>query len=790
MKIFSQKILLNFILWFLLSFGIAISTFHVLAATSNAPIVFNYSISGNSGDVIGLQGTKFSSNPQVFLSWLSSQEIKLAVVNKGNNYVAAQIPESMASGVLKIRVFNGTDYSSVVYLNRAKGTSFDTPEIAPGGKFRIFGRNLLLSGETPTVRFVNPTTAASLDAKVTTTNSDAYVLNVTAPAEITPGVSYDVYVSNGSGGVATETKVDTTILGRKGGNDKWKLDVAWTADYDFYNNVYNVKTDSRLSIHAAGDGVNDDQSAIQNAIDVATKAGGGVVFLPAGTYKLALATNKVGIAMATKVVIQGEGRDNTFIKYGYGQYPSSAGYVMIWPDGTSVAGIADLTIQNVNEQGRWDNTMLAGKVSEIFMQRIKLDMNSADSIYMGNMQKLAIENSIFNQTFNAKNHGPWILDGNEYLVIRGNTVTHSSGAYSVNNVSHGVIENNHFTRDGAYKTKFDVRNLNLNFATDIAILNNTFDVINGPIDINNDGETILSEGGGALRPDENIGTVSSAGTRTLQDSSKNWNSSSFSSKAIVAIVSGRGTGQWRKIVGVADNNIFKLDRPWDIVPEQNDHYITFAWSAANWIVKGNTLTDNPRGILLYNASSRDIAIVDNTLKNNGGIYLRTVQQVASDGNNGQNTAIFNVQILNNNVSNNSGLRGAFIGNISAHVSKETTFGVGVFGLEVRGNTLTAHTPNTQPNPAVDEVIFEGYNNIVRYQYTYAAPFKETEQPAILGAIFQSNQANNCDDTYQLSTGAYRTTIWKSLTNNTKELIKDDVFNSGASRASTGTVVKP
>ena len=281
---------------------------------------------------------------------------------------------------------------------------------------------------------------------------------------------------------------------------------------------------------------------------VAAKAGGGVVHLPTGVYKLALTTNPVGITMAPRVVLEGEGQNNTIINYGYGTYPSSGGYVLEWPNGISVAGIADLTLHNVNEQGHWYNTMdNYGKVSELFIQRIKLDMSSADAIYMQGMEKLLIENSVFTQTFNAQHRGPWELNGNVHFVIRGNSVTHATGWYGINNASDGVIENNHFTRNGGYTAVPNTRNLNLNFSINIELLNNTFDVVNGPVASMNDGETILSEGGGAMRLDESLGVVSSAGGQALQNASKNWNSATFSGKAIVAIVSGNGTGQWRQI---------------------------------------------------------------------------------------------------------------------------------------------------------------------------------------------------------------------------------------------------
>jgi hypothetical protein len=60
------------------------------------------------------------------------------------------------------------------------------------------------------------------------------------------------------------------------------------------NYYYNVKT-----YGAVGDGVNDDTSAIQSAIDAAESVGGGTIFLPDGTYKitstLTITSDDVGI---------------------------------------------------------------------------------------------------------------------------------------------------------------------------------------------------------------------------------------------------------------------------------------------------------------------------------------------------------------------------------------------------------------------------------------------------------------------------------------------------------------
>ena len=60
---------------------------------------------------------------------------------------------------------------------------------------------------------------------------------------------------------------------------------------------------------AKGDGSSDDTSAIQSTIAAASKAGGGRVLLPAGTYAI------TGITLAAGVDLEGEGRDNTILRF-------------------------------------------------------------------------------------------------------------------------------------------------------------------------------------------------------------------------------------------------------------------------------------------------------------------------------------------------------------------------------------------------------------------------------------------------------------------------------------------
>ena len=66
---------------------------------------------------------------------------------------------------------------------------------------------------------------------------------------------------------------------------------------------------------ATGNDDSEDSAALQKALDAAGQAGGGIVYLPAGTYYLAN-----GLAIPERVVLRGAGRDMTLLKVLKDQY--------------------------------------------------------------------------------------------------------------------------------------------------------------------------------------------------------------------------------------------------------------------------------------------------------------------------------------------------------------------------------------------------------------------------------------------------------------------------------------
>ncbi|MEM7384654.1 MAG: glycosyl hydrolase family 28-related protein, partial [Verrucomicrobiota bacterium] len=67
--------------------------------------------------------------------------------------------------------------------------------------------------------------------------------------------------------------------------------------------------------NAAGDGIADDTEAIQKALDSAGESGGGVVYLPPGTYRLTIPSNRdyALVINHNNLVLRGAGPDKTFL---------------------------------------------------------------------------------------------------------------------------------------------------------------------------------------------------------------------------------------------------------------------------------------------------------------------------------------------------------------------------------------------------------------------------------------------------------------------------------------------
>lgn len=732
------------------------------ASGSNPPIVFNATASGRAGNVITLQGANFGGSPQVYFD--GAPGTLLPIVNQvGTTWLAVQLPTS-APAALVLRVANGTGISARVLLNAARPDHLDTLQLTPGASFRVFGRNLMLAGSTPSL------TINGAPATIDATHSDEYMLTATAPATLGASSAATIVVDNGNGsGPATLDRTVQTLA--TGSGDPFGLGVGWAAGFSaFANSFVDVASDPRLSQHTVCNGSTDDSGAINGAIALAASSGGGVVRLPAGNCRL------IGrINLASNVVVQGAGMSSTQLVY-------DSNYAFAGQN-IDLAGLRNLTLTN---SGAAVEGPLLKNSTRVFLQNVSIQLNVSRQMYLSGNQNIAIENCSFVQTGGISDQGPYTLNASSGLVFQGNATQWVVGAPDFSQVHDAFIAGNHHTRDGRAQSETGVVHaMVLGFAYRVAVVGNTFDVAYGPITnkARNDGEAILTEGGGASRT-ENLGSVASAGPSTLTDPNNTIHVDPFGTGVIpedygVAIVGGTGAGQMRHVTAYAQSTL-TVDRAWDVVPDSSSKYATFVFGLEKSLIRANSFSQNPRGIWLYQTAIRDVDVVGNTISEGGGIYLRAYQNLSAK----YFMPIYNVLVAGNTVGNSTGLWMSYVNSVFVN-SDAQDFGIANLGVEFRSNQLTANQPNVYSS-VEDYAGTEGYTAIMRVE-NYSG-YQTSVLPRVLGTIIANNTCIHCDVAVRIGTGDGGTTILNTSLINTTTAVSDTASTSSPEK-STGTVVR-
>jgi len=763
--------------------GFAAASLALLAtAATAAPVILNSSSIAGSGDIIAIQGSGFGTTPTVWCTTNGGAAAQLSVLNSGNGVVQFALPSPL--GLYGVYVMNGATASNTVYPNQANPMHFDTDQVTSGGTFRIFGRNLYLGSGSPRVDFVSG--ANSYTATVNT-GPKYNTLSVTAPAGMPVG-TYSVYVSNGFGTWTTARALcQQSMIVRASGPDTFSLGVPWSADLTFGSNIYNVKTDSRLTLHAVGDGVTNDEPAVQAAIDTAAAAGGGVVYMPAGNYKLVQAAAGGPLFFFngptySKVVVQGAGQGVTNVTYGYGT-PLSRMYIAFWWQ-CGQSGLCDMSISNLNQGGAWTRSGTFGTggpnggaidVNEIFLARCNINIANGDQMFL-TANHVVVENSTVTGDTSLLQMGQ-----SQHYNIRNNTLTQTGGVHiDITSSNYGVVESNTLSlnaNNGTFNSANVRHGMAIGFAQNDALINNTFTTFNGTPVYDNDGESILSEGGGNGRPGEESGTVSSASGTSMTLSK----SASFVPGTVVAIINGTGRGQWRTITARTTNSI-TIDQPWLLAPDTTSTYAIFIWSNRNTTIDNNTFTGWLRGIWFYQGSTTDSQISNNHLNGMDGIDMRPAQNVTRGL--GQFDPIWNTQVNNNTLTSSASTATEI--NMTADLQQTNTLiGTMALNYEVRNNSLTGTGATFFQN---DPAWSEGYVNDLQVE---ASPYTDQSIPAVLGSIFQGNTANNCgQQAFLLNGGAYQTIIANSSATGDPVFLNDSTmyWNTSGTHASVNTVV--
>ena len=777
-----------------------------IALRDITPVIFHPTRAAGPGDVIGLQGDNFGSSPQVWMQHVVgtesslSPQTKLQVLNSNPTSVTALIPTTETLGLYAIWIVNGGAKAGPIYINQA--CSWGTPDLAgtsvdPSRSFRLFGHNLLLSGATPSVRFVNGGT--SLAGTVTTSGSDAYGLHVTAPTGLVAGTAYTVYVKNGLGGNYGETAMTYTLTAQaSSGTDVFGLGVPWGGEFaSIAANVYNVKTDSRLSQHAVGDGVTDDTAAIQNAIYTASGAGGGTVYLPTGTYAIKMPAstgNYVPINLANNVVLKGDGMDSTQLKMS-GFDPTKYGFTY-GAYACSHVGFVDLCLDNTSTGTGWNTAISSCTKTFAIRTKFLADVGN-NAVWTNNVSSVVRNCNITNTQTSGTSFGqPTYFLGNTDTVFSNNTVSYYFARARMMESVRTLAENNTVTRT-AITNGYTAESGGFDISDDqqLALLTNTLNRAGtGPFVDAGSGETIMSQNDGDSNEDD--GVVTGATATTLTASTANWTfaygtaESGFAGQGFyVAIVSGPGTGQSRRITSNTTTTL-TISEPWSEKPGTASHFCIHHLQDQQALVEGNTLSQNPLGIELYSTSLLDVAIVNNSLTDNGGIEILAFGASPTDTYPGCDT-VMDTLVTGNSVTSTTDLYHdedsyARI-SIDANYSSNSGFGTLSFGTEFRNNTLNAPNPNTWNTDFPGRTnLAEGYGArclLAGGQYVWS----DNTTQGVIGTIFEGNTANQTTAAYHVCTGVYSTTIWNPIDTNVTSLLDDQAGPFGATHASVSTV---
>jgi hypothetical protein len=416
-----------------------------------------------------------------------------------------------------------------------------------------------------------------------------------------------------------------------------------------------------------------------------------------------------------------------------------------------LSGVRDLTLKNTRG---WIESPLLQKSTRVFLQNVRFELGGGVQMFLTDNKNFVVTGSDFIQPKNPKDSGPYYMAGCSGLVFIKNTTTFANGSPTFAMVHDAYVANNRFTRDAKnnQNSKGVIHSFAMDFAYRIAVVGNTFDVIGGPIanKARNDGETILTEGGGGRRT-ENVGTVASATETTLSDPSNVINVMPFlpySASIIpdnfgVAIVGGKGAGQSRRVKAYS-TGVLTVDRAWDVIPDTTSHYATFVWGLEKSLIKGNTLSQNPRGIWLYQTAVRDVDIIGNTLTEGGGIYLRSAQRLKDK----LFVPIYGVRIAKNTITNTTRNWASYI-NVTFVRMDAKDFGIGTIGVDISENTITANRPNLSLTQE-ESGGAEGYMNQTLFEGEYQ---NQSSQTRLLGTIFQKNKCIDCNVGFKIREGA-------------------------------------
>lgn len=354
-----------------------------------APVVFWSPDSVEPGNTVLLYGGGLADADKITVARLSDETVthpgaaavpakanqSCAAIQPSENSIKFQLPDNLTPGIFQAVVESPAGASRPVILNRPElwflqpvrlEPGLSKNQAPPGALVQLVGKNYLLPGDKGSPR-AELHSADGQWISLALTQVERFSLRAQLPSNLTEG-RYELWIHNGFGGeagwggpLALEIKMP----------DVWP------------DKIFNVKT-----FGAKGDGMANDTDAIRAALDAAKQNGGGIVYLPWGTYRL---TDYFVISERT--VLRGEGRDCTVLQWPVDEPKTRADFSK-----GAAYGVARYAVE--------DLTLIARKVETLFS-----DLSARNLPNELKPLKPAVSRDVF---FRRVNFQHWLMCGHPY----------------------------------------------------------------------------------------------------------------------------------------------------------------------------------------------------------------------------------------------------------------------------------------------------------------------------------------------------------------------------------------
>jgi len=267
-----------------------------------------------------------------------------------------------------------------------------------------------------------------------------------------------------------------------------------------------------------------------------------------------------------------------------------------------------------------------------------------------------------------------------------------------------------------------------------------------------------------------ISTVTSSTATTLVDDSRDQPNQgwpiNFHQGDTVAIVSGPGMGQIAQIISNTADTL-TISPAWKEAPASGSQYSingSLSNAAQHWLVKNNSLSQVPRGIII-GYGGYDNAIVGNTLDSAGGIFVGSTQRnTLSQA--GVSVAYNRMDVGWKNLVTDNYIQDGY-GELPPYCNFQGTSSTGLvagpllLGSEARRNILVASETLTPPwdggfgcDQCLGNVLFQGSSGSGLLAGIGS-----------LGTVFSDNLAIDNDIAYEVTSGDSQTVIADSMQQN-------------------------